>query len=271
MDTAEVLRDTLHGEESKMEELLVEIKRRCDKRSKKQPKEKRVTKGNAKSRDKPKVAIGKRAKDGQDQFRETQRLYESDKAKLATKILDQKEGDQKCTLDPSIVEATYKERFGGVSQQVDLSSYPAPSSLVDNDLLLAPFMPKEVKTTLARSKKDSRVPAPVKENRSILLPKGSTGFDDINNWQPLTIASVLLRLYKNVIASRVSWLVDMNPRQRGFVSAPGCGENGFLLKQIIKHSKAKRQSLCVTFLDLAKAFDTVSHKHSRGAEAVWDG
>lgn len=220
--------------------------------------------------------------------------YETDKAKLATKILDQKEGDQKCTLDPSIVEATYKVRFGGVSQEVDLSSYPTPSSLVDNDMLMAPFTPNEVKIALARSNKKTaagpecvdlamlaaedkqgrmlcnlfkswlfsgRVPTSVKENRSILLPKGSEGLDDINNWRPLTISSVLPRLYTNVVTGQVSRLVDMNPRQRGFISVPGCGENGFLLEQIISHSKANRRSLCITFLDLAKAFNTVSHKH----------
>lgn len=48
MDTAEVLKDTLYGEETKMEEVLLEIKKRCDKRSKKHHKG-RMNKGNAKS------------------------------------------------------------------------------------------------------------------------------------------------------------------------------------------------------------------------------
>lgn len=30
---------------------------------------------------------------------------------------------------------------------------------------------------------------------------------------------------------------------------------------MIDHAKRERRQLCVTFLDLAKAFDTVSHKH----------
>jgi hypothetical protein len=43
---------------------------------------------------------------------------------------------------------------------------------------------------------------------------------------------------------------------------PGCSGNGFLLQRIQKHAKRNRQKkLSVVFLDLAKAFDTISHKH----------
>jgi retron-type reverse transcriptase len=71
----------------------------------------------------------------------------------------------------------------------------------------------------------------------------------------------MLRLYTNILAKRVTKGVPLNPRQRGFIEAPGCSENGFLLQRIQKHAKRNRKRLSVVFLDLAKAFDTVSHKH----------
>jgi hypothetical protein len=49
--------------------------------------------------------------------------------------------------------------------------------------------------------------------------------------------------------------------QRGFIKASRCSENSFLLREMIKHAKQNRKTVRVTFLDLAKAFDTVSHKH----------
>lgn len=55
--------------------------------------------------------------------------------------------------------------------------------------------------------------------------------------------------------------VPLNPRQRGFTEALGCSENGFLLQRIQKHTRKNRKRLSVVFLDLAKVFDTVSHKH----------
>jgi hypothetical protein len=62
--------------------------------------------------------------------------------------------------------------------------------------------------------------------------------------------------------------VPLNPRQR--VEAPGCSENGFLLQRIQKHVKRNRKRLSVVFLDLAKAFDTVSHKHiQQGLKRFW--
>jgi hypothetical protein len=45
-----------------------------------------------------------------------------------------------------------------------------------------------------------KVPNQIKDNRSILLPKETTDLDDENNWRPLTISSVMLRLYTNILA-----------------------------------------------------------------------
>lgn len=66
----------------------------------------------------------------------------------------------------------------------------------------------------------------------------------------------MLRLYTNILAKGV----PLNPRQRDFIEAPGCSENGFLLQRIQKHAKRNRKRPSVVFLDLAKAFDAVSHK-----------
>ena len=233
-----------------------------------------------------------RASEKVNTYRKHQDLYRKDKKALATLILDGKEVSDKCGLDPTLVEATYQERFGGKSQEVDLSSYPGAKP-ADNWTLLKPFSPREIRDAFKRAKKDTaavpdgievksliakdpegclltnlfnsflarrKVPEIFKHNRSILLPKGSEGLENINNWRPLTISSVLLRLYTNLLARRVLATFDLNPRQRGFIAASGCSENSFLLSEMTEHAK-KIMNLCVTFLDLAKAFDTVSHRH----------
>lgn len=100
-----------------------------------------------------------------------------------------------------------------------------------------------------------KVPEIFKGNRSILLPKGNDGLEDVNNWRPLTISSSVLRLYTSLLARRVLDSCALNPRQRGLIAASGCSENSFLLSEMINHAKKERRQLCVTFLDLAKAFD----------------
>ena len=81
----------------------------------------------------------------------------------------------------------------------------------------------------------------IKDNISILLPKGTTDLDDVNKWRPLTISSVMLRLYTNILAKRVTKGVSLNPRQRGLIEAPGCSKNGFLLQRKQKHAKRNRK------------------------------
>ena len=89
----------------------------------------------------------------------------------------------------------------------------------------------------------------IKENRSILLPKGTTDLENMDNWRPLTISSVMLRLYTNILAKRV------------IKGVPRLLRKWVFLQRIQKHAKRNGKRLSVVFLDLAKAFDTVSHIH----------
>jgi hypothetical protein len=226
-------------------------------------------------------------------YREQQRLYYKDRKALAKLILDEKGSTSGCEIDIKEIEEVYMERFGGQSQEVDLTNYPIPTP-VDSTVLLAPFTPEEIVKGFKKMKKDTaagpdnidikevikfdrkghlltnlfniflvgrKIPKNIKQNRSILLPKGENNLDNINNWRPLTISSVILRLYTSLIAKRVLTAYKINPRQRGFIEASGCSENSTLLSAVIDDAKRNHKELHVTFLDLAKAFDTVSHKH----------
>ena len=292
-DSAETLLRAVRddGSYQESEKIVIDLlKERC-----KPSENKRTTRKMGKANQKGKPPKGKKAKEKAKQFRTDQYLFENDRSRkaLSKRLLDGKESNAKCNLDPEVVEQTYKGRLGGVSQEVDLSSYP-PTEKVDNNELLKPFTSKTVKAAMRKAKKNTAagpdktdlkklltvdrqgktltnlfntwlltgyVPEAVKENRSILLPKGTEGLDNINNWRPLTISSIVLRLYTNLLASRVLKEFKINERQRGFIKASGCAENGFLIEKVIEHAKKNRNPLVVTFLDLAKAFDTVSHKH----------
>ena len=52
----------------------------------------------------------------------------------------------------------------------------------------------------------------------------------------------------------------MDERQKGFVPVDGCFQNVKILQQIIKQQRKCKKEYNIVFLDLAKAFDTVSHK-----------
>ncbi|NXT17039.1 POLR protein, partial [Prunella fulvescens] len=52
-----------------------------------------------------------------------------------------------------------------------------------------------------------------------------------------------------------------NPRQRGFIRAAGCFENLKVLQTIIQSTKREHRPLGVVFVEIAKAFDSLSHQH----------
>ncbi|NXI87071.1 POLR protein, partial [Rhipidura dahli] len=64
-----------------------------------------------------------------------------------------------------------------------------------------------------------------------------------------------------IVATRLTKACPLNQRQRGFIRAAGCSENLKLLRSIIRSAKKEHRPLGVVFVDIAKAFDTVSHQH----------
>ncbi|NXA84966.1 POLR protein, partial [Thryothorus ludovicianus] len=64
-----------------------------------------------------------------------------------------------------------------------------------------------------------------------------------------------------ILTARLTKACPLNPRQRGFIRAAGCSENLKLLQTIIRTAKREHKPLGVVFVDIAKAFDTVSHQH----------
>lgn len=225
-------------------------------------------------------------------YKRVQELFKKNTRQLAQEVLDGSTSVG-CGIPPITVEGTYKERFESVSGRVDISEYPPPNSLVDNSKLICPFTGEEVLKAIRGTKPGTapgpdgfsladvvkldksgyllaamfniwlilgRLPNELKANRSILLPKGSENLHDIGNWRPLTLSSVILRLYSRALAARLSDVVDLNPRQKGFTKGTNLAENIELVKALCQRSKSQGEPLAVLFLDLAKAFDTVPHE-----------
>ncbi|NWU69308.1 POLR protein, partial [Pterocles burchelli] len=64
-----------------------------------------------------------------------------------------------------------------------------------------------------------------------------------------------------IITHRLAAACPISPRQRGFIKAPGCAVNLKLLHLLMRYAKREHCPLGVIFVDLAKAFDSVSHQH----------
>ncbi|KAJ3583331.1 hypothetical protein NHX12_024351 [Muraenolepis orangiensis] len=72
---------------------------------------------------------------------------------------------------------------------------------------------------------------------------------------------MVLRLFSAIINKRLTNACSINKRQKGFTTAPGCSENLLLIDGARKRSREKKSPLAMVFIDLAKAFDSISHEH----------
>lgn len=100
-----------------------------------------------------------------------------------------------------------------------------------------------------------------REYQTVLIPKSNKldRLREINNWRPITICSIVLRLYSRIITARLTKACPIHLRQRGFLRAAGCSENLKLLQLLIRNPKKELRELAIVFVDIA--FDTVSHHH----------
>uniref|UniRef100_A0A3B3ZBK2 Reverse transcriptase domain-containing protein n=1 Tax=Periophthalmus magnuspinnatus TaxID=409849 RepID=A0A3B3ZBK2_9GOBI len=100
----------------------------------------------------------------------------------------------------------------------------------------------------------------LKPSRTVLIKKTGGGeLTEIKNWRPLTLSSVILRLFSHLMAQRLTDACPVHPRQRGFIEGPGASENITVLDGLIKTCKRNKMNLAVVFVDLARSFDTVPH------------
>ncbi|WP_165480166.1 hypothetical protein, partial [Clostridioides difficile] len=70
-----------------------------------------------------------------------------------------------------------------------------------------------------------KLPSKLKNGKTILIHKGGP-VEDVNNWRPITIYSVIRRIVEKVLDRHLRRQLDLNSNQRGFRSGmPGCHIN----------------------------------------------
>ena len=229
------------------------------------------------------------------EYRQQQMLFARDPSKLAALVLDGA-ANAECTLPVEHVLETYRGRWEAGGTFEGLGDY-LTGKLTKNEEFCRPILAAEVMEYRNRCNKKSapgpdkvgmrdilawdpggekcaqmftvwlvqgKVPDVWKEARTTLLPKSDDPetLRDVSGWRPVTIGSQILRLFSGIVGRRLSAASPLNPRQRGFIDgSEGCSGNLMILNGIIARARGKGTGLAVAFIDLSKAFDTVSHGH----------
>ena len=106
---------------------------------------------------------------------------------------------------------------------------------------------------------DWRLPPNSEECHTTLLRKKDEELEKVSNWRPITVGNLFIRLYAKLWDKRLRKNITLDERQEGFVPVDGCFQNVKIIQQIVKQQKKNRKEYNLVFIDLAKAFDTVSH------------
>jgi len=97
------------------------------------------------------------------------------------------------------------------------------------------------------------------ESETILIPKKSDAKEP-GEFRPITVSSVIIRTLHKVLAKCMAGAIKLDQRQRAFRPTDGCSDNVFLVDMVLRYHRNKHRSLFMATLDIAKAFDSVTHR-----------
>ena len=83
--------------------------------------------------------------------------------------------------------------------------------------------------------------------------------DQLDNYRPIALASVLSKVVESIILSRISMYLQTLPNQFGFKSKLGTDTCIYVLKEIIDNYSRLNGCTFMCFLNASKAFDRVKH------------
>ncbi|KAK6760964.1 hypothetical protein RB195_022147 [Necator americanus] len=131
---------------------------------------------------------------------------------------------------------------------------------------LAPYPPsgdppRSLATTFrlfARSLSECKVPKQWKTSKTVLLYKKRDPHD-IGNYCPICLLSVIYKLFTRVILNRIENVLDEGQpcEQSLFRKGFGTIDHIRTVSKLIEVSGEYKMPLCLTFIDLKKAFDSV--------------
>ena len=101
-------------------------------------------------------------------------------------------------------------------------------------------------------------PAHLCRSRITLVPKVPNPTDP-EELRPIAVSSVIVRLFHKILANRWNTRLKLPALQFAFLKRDGCLEATSTLHAILRHSSSTASNLAMAFVDVSKAFDSVSH------------
>ena len=92
-----------------------------------------------------------------------------------------------------------------------------------------------------------------------VIKDASGDVSDTTNYRPITIGSLLSKLFEKAIDLKISPYLESDDLQFGFKKKTSTSHALFVLKNTVNHFTERGSNVFASFLDCSKAFDRISH------------
>ena len=227
------------------------------------------------------------------QYRRIQRLWRKERGRAVKEIITG------IPDGPPIIPPRMKEFWAGLFGRSSLHESRSPSATRPTLNVTGPITEDEIKRAIKTTKPstapgpDGRrredvsalslerlgwayntilllkdVPQSWARGRTTLIPKNPEAKEP-GDFRPITITSLLLRIYHKILVARLMAAAPLPMEQKGFAPEEGVAANILLLQELINSATSNKTNLCVAFIDFKKAFDSVSHPSLVAATKRW--
>ena len=93
----------------------------------------------------------------------------------------------------------------------------------------------------------------------MLLPKRAEAGDP-TKYRLITMSDIVVRCFHRILAQRMEIHLPFSTRQKAFRAGDGVADSVWFIQVVIKHHQDNLRPLNVAFVDVKKAFDSVSHQ-----------
>ncbi|KAK6755827.1 hypothetical protein RB195_014298 [Necator americanus] len=123
---------------------------------------------------------------------------------------------------------------------------------------LPPVLINTLARIFTRYLSECKVPKQWKTSKTVLLYKKGDPHD-IGNYRPICLLSVIYKLFTRVILNRIEKVLDEGQpcEQAGFRKGFSTIDHIHTVSRLIEVSREYKMPLCLTFIDLKKAFDSI--------------
>ena len=102
---------------------------------------------------------------------------------------------------------------------------------------------------------------PLNFKRSIIIPtikEGKKKTTDADNYWPITIISVISKIFKMFIFRKINRLFDFGGLQLGFIKRGGCDTGLFIVSNVVNYFLKRFSDVYIMTLNATAAFDKVN-------------